>query len=101
MIFSGAVFLHLSKLLAHAGYFTANKEDILEVGLIVGGSVHQPLHCDVNEPKELEEGEYDLLMKQPHAPASILVSMGGSVTVPVRLGVANKYFVGERYVKLQ
>jgi hypothetical protein len=99
MIVTGALYSHLSTLLADAGYFNPDKEDIVELGLIVGGSLHQPLHCDVCEPGGLEKGEYDSLMKQPHAPASVLIGMGGTDPEPVMLGVANFHFEG--YAKLQ
>ena len=62
-----------------------DKEEAIEVGLIIGGTVLQPIHFDVAK-KKCNEANYDSVMASPYAPASILIGFNN----PTRVAVATE-----------
>ena len=67
------------------GLTDCNKEYILVMGLILGGSVTQPIHFDVAK-SECNEDMYDEVMNLPNSPASLLLGFGESTQITVELG---------------
>jgi len=71
------------KLLHQLGIMNSKMEYADAIGLIVGGTETQPIHCDVVET-DVNKDLYDKVMKMDYPPASVLLGFGRPVRIDLR-----------------
>jgi len=76
------LFLRTCKLLHQLGIMDMKEEYADAIGLIVGGTDTQPVHCDVAVTAE-NEAKYEDAMGNKKPPASLLVGFGHAVRIGV------------------
>lgn len=80
---SECLFDRATKYLIDLGLLNMAEEEVHTIGVIIGGSVTQPIHFDVAKA-ECNQDTYEEVLRSPYAPVSLLLGLGGSTRLVIQ-----------------